>query len=135
MLRVKLLIFITALLYTCLILYLSLINLADTPIKDLGLSDKIMHAAAYFGLGLVWIIFVTFNYREKFLFRGISIVVLAATVFGIFIEVLQDRLTSYRQMDYHDVLANTAGVIAAGLLAWLIKDSLIKVKARLIHFL
>lgn len=135
LLRVKLLFFIPALVYTCVILYLSLINLADTPIKDLGFSDKIMHASAYFGLSLVWIIFVTFNYRERLLFKGISIVVLAATVFGIFIEVLQDRLTSYRQMDYQDVLANTAGVIAAGILAWLIKDSLIKVKARLIHFL
>ena len=134
LLRVKLLFFIPALLYTCVILYLSLINLADTPIKELGLSDKVMHAGAYFGLGLLWIFFVTFNFRENFFVRGIVLVVIAAIAFGILIEVLQDSLTSYRQMDFYDVIANSVGVVSAGILASLIKDSLIKVKSQINSF-
>ncbi len=45
-------------------LYLSLINLADTPVKELGMSDKVMHGGAYFGLGLLWMFFAIFSYKE-----------------------------------------------------------------------
>jgi VanZ family protein len=55
---------------------------------------------------------------------------LAATAFGIFIEVLQDRLTDYRELDFYDILANTTGVVAAGVAIWILKDYLIRLKAK-----
>lgn len=131
MLKAKLLFFIPALVYTLAIVYLSLINLANTAVPELGISDKVMHGGAYFGLGLLWLFFVIYNYNEKVLFPKILIVCSAAIVFGIFIEVLQDRLTSYRELDFFDILANSIGVIIAGIAVWLLKDSLIRLKAKI----
>ena len=132
--RARLLFLVPAVVYTGLIFYLSLINLADTPVKDLGVSDKILHAGAYFILGLLWIFFVIFNYEKSILFRGILIVVAAAIAFGILIEVLQTSLTTYRQMDLYDIFANSAGAVVAGVIAWLTKESLIKVKGGINSF-
>jgi VanZ family protein len=130
-LRAKYLFLIPAIVYTIAILYLSLINLADTPVKELGLSDKVMHGGAYFGLNLLWMFFVIFNYKNNRFLAKILVISLAAIVFGIFIEVLQDRLTTYRQLDLYDVLANSIGVVSAGIIVWLLKDSLIRLKAKI----
>ena len=128
--KAKLLFFIPALAYTGLILYLSLINLADTPVKDLGMSDKMMHGGAYFGLGLLWMLYAIFSFKEENLLRKIIIISLVSIAFGIFIEVLQGTLTSYRQLDLYDIYANTLGVIAAGFSVWILKDYLIRLKAK-----
>ena len=90
-----------------------------------------MHGGAYFGLGLLWMFFFVHNYKnDKFLAKIIAIS-LAIIGFGIFIEVLQDRLTTYRQLDLYDVLANSIGVVSAGIVVWLLKDSLIRLKAKI----
>ncbi|WP_051205395.1 VanZ family protein [Salinimicrobium xinjiangense] len=129
--KVKLLLFTIALVYTGLILYLSLINLADTPVKDLGMSDKVMHAGAYFGLALLWMLFGIFSFGEKGIMWRLAIISVASIVFGIFIEVLQDVLTSYRELDLYDILANTFGVIIAGFAVRIVKDYLIRLKAKI----
>ncbi|MGB7786968.1 MAG: VanZ family protein [Salinimicrobium sp.] len=129
--RAKLFFFLPALAYTLLVLYLSLINLADTPIKDLGVSDKVMHCGAYFGLGLLWSFFAIFNYKNDRFFAKILVVCFASIAFGIFIEVLQKALTSYRQLDLFDVVANTIGVVLAALLVWSLKDFLIRLKGKI----
>lgn len=131
LLKAKLLFFIPALVYTFAVLYLSLINLAETPVPELGVSDKIMHFGAYFGLGLLWMFFAIFNYKNERLFTRVLIVCGAAVVFGIFIEVLQDRLTSYRTLDIYDIVANSIGVVTAGIAVWLLKDTLIRLKAKI----
>jgi VanZ family protein len=130
-LRAKLLILIPAVAYTIAILYLSLINLADTPVKELGMSDKMMHVGAYFGLAMLWLVFVIFNDENRRLIGKIILVLVASIIFGIFVEVLQDRLTTYRQLDLHDIIANSIGVISAGILVWLLKNSLIRLKAKI----
>lgn len=131
LLRVKLLFFLPALAYTLLVLYLSLINLAETPIKKLGIGDKMMHGGAYFGLGLLWSLFVIINFDNNRLLAKILIVCLASITFGIFIEVLQKTLTSYRQLDFYDVVANSIGVIISVLLVWSLKDFLIRLKGKI----
>jgi VanZ family protein len=130
-LKVKLLFLLTAVSYTILILYLSLINLADTPVKELGMSDKVMHGGAYFGLGLLWMLFVLFSFKENKLFKKILIISVSSIAFGIFIEVLQDTLTSYRQLDLYDIFANTLGVVLAGIVVWTLRKYLIRLKAKI----
>ncbi|MCC8359904.1 VanZ family protein [Salinimicrobium sp. ASW11-47] len=129
--KVKLLFLLTAVSYTILILYLSLINLADTPVKELGVSDKVMHGGAYFGLGLLWMLFVLFSFKENKLFKKILIISVSSIAFGIFIEVLQDTLTSYRQLDLYDIFANTLGVVLAGIVVWTLRKYLIRLKAKI----
>lgn len=131
LLRGKLFFFIPALVYTVIILYLSLVNLADTKVSSLGMSDKLMHGGAYFGLGLLWMLFGIFSFSEKNFIRRIIIISVAAVAFGIFIEVLQDTLTSYRQLDLYDVLANSIGVLAAAVLMWMLKNYLLSLKTKI----
>ena len=131
LLKVKILFFLPALAYTLLVLYLSLINLAETPIKNLGISDKLMHGGAYFGLGLLWSLFVIINFENNRFFAKLLIVCLSSIAFGIFIEVLQKTLTSYRQLDFYDVVANSIGVIISVILVWSLKDFLIRLKGKI----
>jgi len=123
--------FVSALLYTGLITYLSLINLADTPVSKLGVGDKVMHTGAYFGLALLWLLFVIFNAGNERFAKNLVLVCVACIIFGTFIEVLQHVLTEYRQLDLLDVLANSIGAIVAGTLVWLLKEILIRLKVKI----
>ena len=131
MLKVRLLFLLSAILYTGIILYLSLINLADTPVKDLGMSDKIMHGGAYLGLGLLWMVYGLFSFERERLFKKIVVISLISIAFGIFIEVLQDTMTDYRQLDFYDILANSIGVLVAALVVWIFRKYLIRLKAKI----
>lgn len=90
-----------------------------------------MHGGAYFGLAVLWMMYAIFSYSRTSVLRKVVLVSIVSIIFGIFIEVLQDRLTTYRQLDLHDILANCIGVISAGILVWLLKDSLIRLKAKI----
>jgi VanZ family protein len=76
-------------------------------------SDKLVHAGAYFVLGLSWLL--SFKNVIKSI-KAIVIVLIAVFLYGIVIEVLQAILTSYRQADYKDMFANLLGVTFAGLI-------------------
>ena len=95
------------------------------------MSDKMMHGGAYFGLGLLWMLFATFTFEDKGLFKRIIVISVISIAFGIFIEVLQDTLTSYRQLDFYDILANTIGVVVAGVFVWSLRKYLIRLKAKI----
>ncbi len=126
---VKLLTLIPAVVYTGVITYLSLVNLSDTAVSSWGLSDKVLHAGAYFGMALVWLLFYVLNYQPKTFLRKILVVCLLVAFFGIVIEVLQNELTTYRELDVLDMLANTAGVILAGVLVKLNLGRLMRLKS------
>ncbi len=129
--KARLFFYIPALVYTGVILYLSLINLAETPVKELGVSDKVMHLAAYFGLAFIWIFAVMHPDRNENILKEIFIISVLSIGFGIFIEVLQDILTLYRELDFYDIIANSMGVILAAGAVWLLKESLIRLKAKI----
>jgi VanZ family protein len=68
-------------------------------------SDKVEHFLAYFLLAATAV--QLFARRGALLRAGTGLVAL-----GIALEIAQAVLTSTRQMDVHDALANTLGVIA-----------------------
>ena len=124
-----------ALVYSLAITYLSLINLAQTPVKEFGLSDKILHAGAYFGMVFLWLCYAIFKFSTERLKKISLIICVLSIVFGIFIEVLQHILTDYRELDFYDIIANSTGAISAGLLVWILKNSLIRLKTKINLFL
>lgn len=134
-LKVNILFLFIALVYTLAITYLSLINLSQTPVKEFGLSDKILHAGAYFGMVLLWLFYVVLKFSTERLRKITVIICVLSIVFGIFIEVLQHILTDYRELDFYDIVANSIGAISAGLLVWILKDSLIRLKTKINLFL
>lgn len=129
LLGLKLVTLIPAIVYTGIITYLSLVNLSDTSVGGWGVSDKVLHAGAYFGMALVWLVFYVLNYQPNTFLRKIVVVCLLVVAFGILIEVLQNELTTYRELDVFDMLANTSGVILAGVLVKINIGSLMRLKS------
>jgi len=95
-------------------LVLAFLSLTAIPKIKLGLGiksgDKYLHFTAYFGLSLLWYFALKERINKK-VFK--FFVPLALIVYGIILEGLQSGLTTYRTGDIYDVMANTAGVIAA----------------------
>lgn len=91
--------------------YFSLMPAASLP--DVGVSDKMEHAAAYAILA-VW--FAGLYPRSRYIVIGGALFAM-----GVVIEIAQGAMHVGRQADVKDVIANTIGIIAGLLLAalWL----------------
>lgn len=98
--------YIVAILITLTIACLSLIKMPSSSIKIINI-DKAYHSIAYFTLGVTWL----FSYYKKP--EKKYVIVICCIVFGIIIEIIQSKLTSYRSGDYIDVIANSCGVFLA----------------------
>lgn len=96
-----------AILITGLIAYLSLIK---TPQLSYNISnlDKLQHGFAYFVLTLSWFVVL----KKSFL-KYRYLVVFSCISYGVFLEILQKALTSFRTGDVLDALANSLGVCIA----------------------
>ncbi|MCF6347379.1 MAG: VanZ family protein [Flavobacteriaceae bacterium] len=95
-----------AIILTIFITTISLVHLNGVPSIKISNSDKLGHFVAYLLLSLSWF------YALKN-FPKIYILVFFLISYGIIIEVLQGVLTTYRQADFYDVIANVAGVLFA----------------------
>ncbi|SHI89305.1 hypothetical protein SAMN04488096_105276 [Mesonia phycicola] len=121
-----------ALSYTAIILLLSLMRLDNMPTPKFDNSDKYMHAIAYFGLTIIWYVYYFSSKSWKLVqIKSLTVICLLIIAFGIFIEVLQDKLTTYRTIDSLDVLANSIGVTVAFFVILMMKKQLKKVKNKL----
>ena len=98
--------FIIASVITAIILCLSLLKLPKTDINITNI-DKVYHSMAYFTLAIAWLIVYYKKPSKKYL------IVICCIIFGIVIELLQDKITIYRTGDYYDILANSSGVLVA----------------------
>tara|TARA_R100001369_G_scaffold92142_1_gene135672 strand:- start:1462 stop:1866 length:405 start_codon:yes stop_codon:yes gene_type:complete len=108
------LLFIFAVLYSLLITILSLIQLGKISLGDFNPTDKMMHLGAYFGLGFIWFVYYIFKWQEdQFKNKHFFNITILIILFGMLIEVLQGTITSYRQPDWADILANSIGVLLA----------------------
>ena len=97
--------------YTIALAVLSLITIDLESIEDVvpTFSDKLFHFLAYALLTYLW--FNTFYFRFKMSKKKAIIYASSLSfLFGIVIEVLQKVITSTRDFDTLDILANTFGV-------------------------
>jgi len=123
---------VLALSYTLTVLILSLAKMDKLPVPKFNQSDKFAHVFAYLGLALIWYAFYFSKKSWKaFYLKPLIVICLLSIAFGIFIEVLQGTLTSYRTIDAWDVLANSIGVSLAFLFILSIKKALEKIKTEL----
>ncbi|MBT8316459.1 MAG: VanZ family protein [Lutibacter sp.] len=79
-------------------------------LPQVNFIDKILHFSAYFALTLSWQLAF---YKSVKLKIKESLIIVAVFFYGIIIEVLQGALTSYRQADLLDIIANFIGIIIA----------------------
>lgn len=92
---------------------LSIAYLSLSKPFDIGLTvpinnvDKIKHAFAYFVLSYSWMLVF---YQRGDLTKYRKILCLFLFLYGVLMEVLQITITSYRQGDFLDLLANFSGI-------------------------
>lgn len=91
----------------------SLFSGDTSSLKDVRVSDKVIHFIAYFLLALSWLLVFKKNKQvlKTSLFVAVSII-----IYGIVIEALQNILTEVRTAEVADILSNSAGVVVATLL-------------------
>ncbi len=73
-------------------------------------SDKIGHFIAYSVFAFIWAFFLIKAKGVK-INNSILFSLLWSVSFGVVMEFCQWVFTSYRQFDYYDMLANTAGSV------------------------
>ena len=102
--------FAFALIWTIAITIASLVSLNNMPKVEVPGNDKTIHFIFYFVFTLLWY----FALEKKIKKESLKfIIVSAAIIFGIIIEVLQSVLTQNRQADVFDALANSGGAFLA----------------------
>jgi VanZ family protein len=108
-----------SILISLMILYLSLANaktFEKAGLFDIKYLDKLVH----FGLYFLFTITVIYEHRNQFSnTRQLLLTALIPFSFGTIIEFMQSDFTRTRSGDIIDVIANTAGIIAA-LYLWLL---------------
>lgn len=102
-----------AVFFTIFITIISLVSFKGIPHIKVSNSDKFGHFLAYLLLSLSWLYALKDLPLKK---NNIYIIVFLLISYGIIIEVLQGILTTYRQADFYDIIANSAGVFFAAIL-------------------
>jgi len=117
-------------LYTATLTFFSLYKITpEITVGNFSIGDKILHTSAYFVLFLVWKLSFYLKSEHNDAYKATILKISVSCIaFGMLIEVLQGALTSYRQPDWFDVIANSTGVLIASILFLTLERSLKKVK-------
>ena len=69
-------------------------------------QDKILHFCAYIFLAFIWGYYMLLSSAKK----GILYSFISTLVFGVLLEIIQERVNPSRTFDVLDLMANCAGV-------------------------
>ena len=97
-----------AIIFTIIFTYLFLQSNSSLPKVNINQIDKFVHATFHFIFTLIW--FLSFRIRNV---ENLKKAVAISILYGILIEILQQLLTTTRQADVFDLLANITGSIIA----------------------
>lgn len=102
-----------SLIVIAIILFLSFFKPPKDKIVDISNIDKIAHFCMYAGFcSVVWLEYFL-SHKGVSVRRVVVLAVIAPILFSGAIEVMQGYLTTYRGMDWYDLLFNTIGVLFA----------------------
>lgn len=88
----------------------------ESSLPPIGGIDKIMHALMYLALTAAALHTVPLTQRTQV--GTVVTAALAASLYGVFMELCQKWLTATRCMDPRDALANAIGAFACALTLW-----------------
>ena len=102
-----------SLIVIAIILFLSFFKPPKDKIVDISNIDKIAHFCMYAGFcSVVWLEYFL-SHTGVSIRRVVLLAVVAPILFSGVIEVMQGYMTTYRGMDWYDLLFNTIGVLFA----------------------
>lgn len=113
----------TAILWAVLILILSFKAPAVNPKYIFQYQDKVVHCTFYFVFVFLWFRVLVFKSATQM--RHQILLFIISVALGIIIEILQGTITTTRQADIFDVVANTSGSLIGVILsrAFLLRKS------------
>lgn len=118
---------ILVLFYILTVIYGSLFNLNNISVINIKFYDKTIHFLTYFVLCLL--VFITFSiYKFSY---SLQSSIIFSIIFGVTIEFLQIKLTTHRNYDSFDILANLVGVLLMSIFIQKNKKSLLKISKHL----
>jgi len=120
LLALKKVLFSFAVGWTILVAYLCLISFKKLPSIGVSDADKYVHFTLHFIFTLLWQLYSHFKLHKIRIGRVIGVTAISLS-YGILIEFLQETLTTTRQADVLDVLANFTGALLASAVFVLIK--------------
>jgi VanZ family protein len=109
----KYLLFLVALFWTGIVSYFCLVNSSDIPTINIPNLDKCIHTFFHLVFAFVWFLFFSKQLQNGTIFKPLLFSVLFSFVFGIVIELLQNFVTTTRNADAFDIVANMVGSILA----------------------
>jgi VanZ family protein len=111
----KQLLLIWAIICSGIITYFCLTSSSNIPAINFPSIDKIVHFCFHFGFTVSWILFFKKELKGKEAndYKAYLISFIFSVFFGITIEILQGVLTTTRNPDVTDILANTIGATIA----------------------
>ena len=125
------------LVYIAAVLFLCLANFSDNtmelPKSFLGIPmDKLVHFLMFFAYPATGWLMLTYNktlrMRQGFIF---PVLLITGLLFAAFTEAAQGYLTSYREADNMDFVADAIGIFSSTLLIWALQKPLKKLFDRL----
>jgi len=108
--------FWVAVFWTTIIVFLSFKTPSSEPKLYFENADKIVHFTFYFGFVFLWFRFLLF--QKNGIFRNLFVLVLIAIFLGVLIEILQGLLTTTRQPDVWDAVANSFGALMGAIVSY-----------------
>ena len=107
---------ILAILWTIGVTVASLASLKNMPAISIPGNDKTAHFVFYFVFFVLWY----FGLKRFIKYNKFDVILVLITLFyGICMEFLQAQITSNRQADFYDVLANSLGTLSGFFTIWL----------------
>ena len=122
---------VSAILWTCIILFLCLVNSDDLPSLNLQVkgTDKGVHFILHFMFTSLWTLYL-YAASKNITKSKIVKIILSSFLFGVLIELIQEYYTTSRSGDIFDVLSNTIGAFTAGIVLYFILNRIKKLKTQ-----
>jgi len=109
--------------YLGLITYLSLTTIKVAKV-NVSNADKMVHICIY----AVFVILLYIPLVKYKISNSIFKAFIAAVIYGIIIEILQDNFTVNRQFDIYDIIANTLGSCLTVVFLIIKGEAIVKIK-------
>jgi VanZ family protein len=100
------------------ITFFCLATFKSVPLGSVSNLDKIVHAFFYLIFTILFYLSVKNSFSNTSSFKTMALSFFCAVLYGILIEIIQDKFTAIRHADIYDVLANTTGATIAVLLIY-----------------
>ncbi len=114
--------FAPAVVWVFFVLYFSLMPGDDVPNLLAMMNDKLVHGLIYFCLSfLIYFGFIRYNFSIVVSTGTLWAILIACTIVGVLVEIIQHYWVINRNGDWQDFVANTLGSLLSVLLIRLIQ--------------